>query len=154
MNTNKSVRLGTGFLLIITLLGMSSFRPSDNKEPELPGIQFFHGSLKEAKAKAKKEKKLIFIDCYTSWCGPCKSMAKKTFVNKEVGEYFNANFICVKMDMEKDEGPDVATRYSVEAYPTYLFLDYKGEVKHRDLGFIDAERFIQLGKTAAAKLQP
>ncbi len=148
---NKLTKIGSVIIILVAIVATSAFKPSEKKEPELPGIKFFHGSLKEAKAKAKKENKLIFIDCYTTWCGPCKSMAKKTFVNKEVGEYYNKNFICLKMDMESGEGPTIASNYAVEAYPTYLFLDSKGEVKHRDLGYIDANRFIEVGKTALSK---
>ena len=47
--------------------------------------------------KAKKEKKLIFVDCYTSWCGPCKMLAKDVFTRDEVADYFNANFVCAKV---------------------------------------------------------
>ena len=148
---NKLIKIRGIMVLLIALVASSAFKSSVKKDPEIPGIKFFQGSLKEAKAKAKKENKLIFIDCYTTWCGPCKSMAKKTFVNKEVGEYYNKNFICLKMDMEKGEGIKIAGNYSIEAYPTYLFLDSKGEVKHRDLGFIDATRFIEVGKTALTK---
>jgi len=148
MNMNKLIKIGSLVILVLVIITSSSFKPTEKKEPALPGITFFHGTLKEAKAKAKKENKLIFMDCYTTWCGPCKSMAKKTFVNKEVGDYFNKNFICLKMDMEAGEGPTVASTYSVEAYPTYLFLDSKGEIKHRDLGFIDASHFIEVGKKA------
>lgn len=148
---NKMIKVRSLIMLVVALIATSSFKPSDKKEPEVPGIKFFHGSLKEAKAKAKKENKLIFIDCYTTWCGPCKSMAKKTFVNKEVGEYYNKNFICLKMDMEMGEGITIQTNYSIEAYPTYLFLNSKGDVKHRDLGYIDAARFIEVGKTALSK---
>lgn len=148
---NKLTKIGSLMILMVAIIVGSSFKPSEKKEPELPGIKFFHGTLKEAKAKAKKENKLIFIDCYTTWCGPCKSMAKKTFVNKEVGEYFNKNFICLKIDMEKGDGLTIGTSYSIEAYPTYLFIDSKGELKHRDLGYIDSERFIEVGKTALSK---
>lgn len=148
---NKMIKVGNLVVLMLAVIATSSFKPSEKKDPELPGIKFFHGSFKEAKAKAKKENKLIFIDCYTTWCGPCKNMAKKTFVNKEVGDFFNKNFICMKIDMEQGEGITIQTNYSVEAYPTYLFIDSKGDVKHRDLGFIDAARFIQVGKTALSK---
>ena len=70
------------------------------------GIEFAHGSTwKEILAKAEKEDKLIFVDAYAEWCGPCKKMAKDVFTQKEVGGYFNANFVNVKMDMEAGEGP-------------------------------------------------
>lgn len=38
--------------------------------------------------KAKKEKKLIFVDCYTSWCGPCKMLARDVFTKDEVADFF------------------------------------------------------------------
>ncbi|MDE5612365.1 MAG: thioredoxin domain-containing protein, partial [Odoribacter sp.] len=61
-------------------------------------------SLEEACKKAKAENKPVFLDCYTSWCGPCKMMANNVFTLKEAGDYFNQNFVCVKTDMEKGDG--------------------------------------------------
>ena len=65
------------------------------------GIEFFHGTWAEAKAKAKAEDKLIFVDAYAEWCGPCKRMSAQTFPDPKAGEFFNPNFICLKIDMEK-----------------------------------------------------
>ena len=56
---------------------------------------FRHISLDEAAKAAKAEGKLIFIDVYTSWCGPCKMMANQTFPQKLVGDYMNKTFVCV-----------------------------------------------------------
>ena len=69
---------------------------------------------------ATAEGKPIFIDCYTSWCGPCKAMAKDVFPQKQAGDYFNTKFVCWKVDMEKGEGPELAKKYDVAAYPTFL----------------------------------
>ena len=71
-------------------------------------------SLEEACKKAKTENKPIFLDCYTSWCGPCKMMANEVFTLKEAGDYFNKNFVCVKTDMEKGGGPAIGKQYGVE----------------------------------------
>ncbi|WP_303223941.1 thioredoxin family protein, partial [Butyricimonas faecihominis] len=80
-------------------------------------------SLVKALELAKSEKKLVFIDCYTSWCGPCKIMAKEVLPQKEVGDFLNERFVCVKYDMEEGEGPEIAKRYKVDAYPTFLLLN-------------------------------
>ena len=67
-------------------------------------INFREGGFAEALEAAKSENKLVFMDCYTSWCGPCKLMASKEFVQEKAGEYFNPRFVSVKIDMEKGEG--------------------------------------------------
>lgn len=112
------------------------------------GIEFFHGTWAEAKTKAAKEKKPIFIDAFTTWCGPCKMMARDIFTQQEVGEFYNKNFVCVKMDMEQPDGMLVADENNVRAYPTYLFFDQNGNATHRGVGYIEAEQFIQVGKDA------
>ncbi len=99
------------------------------------GIEFFHGTIEELKAEAKSKKKLIFLDAFTEWCGPCKMMSSGTFTDTEVGKFFNANFINYKLDMEKGEGPGIAVRYEIMAYPTLLFLNAKGELVHKVMGF-------------------
>ncbi len=105
--------------------------------------------LNVALAKAKAENKLVFIDAYAEWCGPCKMMARDIFPQKEVGDFFNANFINLKLDMEKGANVEIAKKYAVTAYPTYLFLDGDGEVVHRGLGSMPADKFIEVAKTAA-----
>lgn len=112
------------------------------------GIQFFHGKWAETIAEAEKEKKIIFLDCYTSWCGPCKKLAKEVFPQKEVGEYFNANFISVKIDMEKGEGKELKDKFGVEAFPTMLFINADGSVAHRVVGFRKADKLIEEAKIA------
>ncbi len=112
------------------------------------GIKFEEGNFAALKAKAKKENKLIFMDAYTTWCGPCKLMAKNTFTQDKVGQFYNANFINSKIDMEKGEGVDIAKQYEVRAYPSYLFINGDGELIHRALGYFEADDFIQAGKDA------
>jgi thioredoxin-related protein len=112
------------------------------------GIKFEDTSFQTVLAKAKKENKLVFIDAYASWCGPCKLMVKNVFPQKPVGDYYNAHFVNAKIDMEKGEGVDLAKKYNVKAFPTYLFVDGNGEVVHRTLGYVEENDFIQFAKDA------
>lgn len=114
------------------------------------GIKFEHGQLEDALAKAKVENKLIFVDVYTSWCGPCKLMTKNVFPKSEVGQFYNKHFVNYKLDAEDAsvKGPDFAKKYDVNAYPTYLFLDAKGKLLYTSGGAMSAEMFIKIGQKA------
>lgn len=115
------------------------------------GIDFHKGDWASALAAAKAQDKLIFMDCYTDWCGPCKMMSRDVFPKEQVGAFFNKNFINVKMNMEKGEGRKLAQQYGVRAYPTLLFIDGEGKVVHTDKGAKPVDRFLMLGKTALKK---
>lgn len=103
------------------------------------GIRFFEGSWEQALAEAKSTGKPIFMDCYTSWCVPCKMLATTVFTKKEVGDYFNSHFINVKMDMESKEGKTLNKQYEILGYPTLLFIDGGGNMFHRIVGTTPAE---------------
>jgi thiol-disulfide isomerase/thioredoxin len=115
------------------------------------GINFFHGTWTEAMAQAKAEQKLIFVDAYASWCGPCKRMAANVFPDPQVGDYFNANFVNLKIDMEKPENSEFAGKYPVSAYPTLLILDAEGKIVHKHVGGLAADGLIAFGQKAAGK---
>ncbi|WP_111307054.1 thioredoxin family protein [Confluentibacter sediminis] len=112
-------------------------------QTNMDGIAFSHGNWAEIKAKAKKENKLIFIDCYTSWCGPCKKLDREIFPLKSVGKVFNENFVSYKLDMEKGEGIDLAKKYHVGAYPTLLWVDHNGNLVHRVVGYMKENELIE-----------
>lgn len=113
------------FLSLLTLPAIAA---------EGDGVNFFEGTFRQAKEKAKKENKLIMLDAYTTWCGPCKVLKNKVFPNKELGDYINANFVSIGVDMEAGEGPALANMYPIEGYPTILFLDATGKVRKKILG--------------------
>lgn len=117
--------------------------PVTNDEGTSQGVYFPITSLKEGLELAKVTNKPIFIDCYTTWCGPCKIMKQYTFTDPVLGSFMNQNFICIAMDMEGDEGVVTAKRYGVQAYPTLLFLDKYGRVVNHQVGGIGAEDLLK-----------
>lgn len=112
------------------------------------GIVFFNGTFEEALAKAKSEEKVLFIDAFTKWCGPCKKMSKFVFTEENVGNYFNKNFINLKLDMEEQDGLKFGKKYPVSAYPTLIFMDGDGKVIKKVKGAQQPEGLITLGKKA------
>jgi thiol-disulfide isomerase/thioredoxin len=112
------------------------------------GIEFFDGSWKDAMAKAKSEDKLLFVDAFAKWCGPCKAMAKNVFTQQKVGDFFNSTFINLKLDMEEADGISFGHKYPVGAYPTLFFLDGDGKVVKTVRGGQQADGLINLGMEA------
>ena len=112
------------------------------------GIEFHHGTWKEALAEAQKQDKLVFVDAFAKWCGPCKKMAKNVFTLSEVGDFFNENFINLKLDMEESDGRTFGSQYPVSAYPTLFFLSPDGEIVTKSTGGKQADGLIDLGKKA------
>ena len=112
------------------------------------GIEFEHGSWAEVKKKASEKGKFIMVDCYTTWCGPCKWMAKNIFTNDTAGQFYNKDFVNYTLDMEKGEGMDFAKTYNVNVYPTFLFFDKNAELVHRVSGSKATDLFINDGKNA------
>ncbi len=115
------------------------------------GIQFFEGSFEEALVQAEKENKLVFVDAYTTWCGPCKYMSRDVFTDESVGSYFNSKFINLKLDQEEGEGLEFAKTYEVRFYPTLLFINAEGKLAHKAIGAKDVKQFMQLGTDANSK---
>lgn len=140
--------LALGFILFY---GYNYLTEVDFKTDSEEGIQFHKGTWNEAVSLAKKENKTIFLDVYATWCGPCKMLKKTTFSNKKVGEFYNANFINVSLDGENGEGPIIARKYGVRAYPTLLFIDQNGNVISGTAGFRLPNDLLELGKSIKVK---
>jgi thiol-disulfide isomerase/thioredoxin len=115
------------------------------------GIEFFHGTWEEGLAKAKAEDKIIMVDAFAKWCGPCKRMAANTFTNESVGEFFNHNFICMKIDMEEEMGLKFRDKYPVSAFPTLFFIDEDGEIVQKSVGALEPQAILALGQSVLDK---
>lgn len=126
------------FALLAVCLGMQAQTEEKGMAFEPEGTLF-----KDAVAKAKQTNKLVFLDCYTSWCGPCKMMSNTVFPQEKVGAYMNPRFVNIKIDMEKGEGVELAKRLQISAYPTFIIFNGDGNEIGRFLGGCDADAFIK-----------
>lgn len=135
------------FVFLVALLGLAIQMNAQTTE----GMKFCKEGTKfaEAVAQAKAEKKMVFLDCYTSWCGPCKMMARDIFPQKKVGDFMNPKFICIKIDMEKGEGPSLTQKFQVSAFPTFIIFNSDAQEIGRFLGGSDADGFIDRVKKAS-----
>ena len=116
------------------------------------GIQFVEADWAKAVAEAKKQKKMIFIDAYTSWCGPCRMLKQNTFTDKAAGDYFNKHFINIALDMEKGDGIAFAQKYQIAAYPTLLIMDADQKSVSTSEGYINPAQLIEFGKYVINKV--
>ncbi|MCD8185239.1 MAG: thioredoxin family protein [Rikenellaceae bacterium] len=112
------------------------------------GVQFQEKSMAELMKESQEAGKPIFVDMYTTWCGPCKYMANNVFTQPKAGEFFNAEFINAKFDAEKGEGIQLAQKYQVNVYPPFLILDASGKEIGRIVGGDELDGFIQKVKDA------
>jgi thioredoxin 1 len=149
--THKNTHMKFITLLVLALsFCVYSFTSAENNGvgngltvKSVTGIKFTKLTLAKAIKQAQASGKIIFIDVHTSWCGPCKEMAKTTFTDSEVGDVFNQRFINLKIDAEQDEdGPTISRTYSVAAYPTLLFINGEGKLVKKLVGKQSKEKLL------------
>jgi thiol-disulfide isomerase/thioredoxin len=105
------------------------------------GVKFDDIEWKAAKKKAKAENKLIFLDFYTTWCGPCKMMDAMVLSTDAVGKYFNAHFVNIKVDADRETS--LASQFSIRSYPSYVFADSNGDIVDMFTGGRSLEVFLK-----------
>jgi thiol-disulfide isomerase/thioredoxin len=134
MNPKKSL-----LLLAFALLFAAPLRAATEEKTAVP---FRSLAFDAACAAAKDEGKLVFIDFYTTWCGPCKELDKTTWRDAGVGKLVGEKAVALKLDAEK-EGKDQAKRYKIDAYPTLLLLKPDGMEVDRIVGFREPAKFTE-----------
>jgi thioredoxin-related protein len=144
------------YLFFLTLIPSFLFSQEQSK-----GVQWTKGlSFEQVIQKAKSDGKMIFVDCYTTWCKPCKMMDKNIYPSEKVGAFFREHFISVRIQMDKTRNDNEDIRkmyqdaayidktYSIDAYPTFLFLSPEGKALHRASGAFSEDKFIAIAKEA------
>lgn len=118
------------------------------------GVKFTEDTFANVQKAAVKADKPIFMDIYTTWCGPCKYLSSNIFPTQIVGDYMNAKFVNTKFDAEKGEGIELAKKYAVKGYPTMLILNSHGEELGRLVGSSRTpEEFVLRLKDEMAKIE-
>lgn len=133
------------FLMISFTFSIVNAKNSEN----LNETVFQSSTFAEALALAKSQNKPLLLDISASWCGYCKRMKKNVYTDPEVGMYLNSNFISLALDGEVGEGAELAKKYEVKAYPTFVFLNPDGSLLYKTAGYHSSKEFLILGKSVA-----
>ncbi|WP_316847615.1 thioredoxin family protein [Pedobacter psychrodurus] len=119
------------------------------------GTRFEHNlSWAQVKEKAKKENRYLFVDCFTTWCGPCRQMKDEVFPQQKVGDFLNQNFVNIAIQMDKTakdnaevkawyaDAASIVAKYKIKLYPTFLIFSPDGELVHQIVGSCEADVLI------------
>ncbi len=79
-------------------------------------VRFLDSSTDAVRKEAIAQDKLVFIDLYATWCGPCKAMERDVFSKKEVGDFMDEYFVAAKYDIDKPTGKALAGKQYLPRY--------------------------------------
>jgi thioredoxin 1 len=152
------IRKYSWMLLLPLFFSVSSFKPVvpvknliSAKATSADKIIFIENDWNSAVKKASAQKKYIFVDCYATWCGPCKMLKARTFTNQRVADFFNKNFINISIDMEKGQGPALAQQWKLQAYPTLIIFDENAKPVLGTMGFMNPNDLMAFAEQALNK---
>lgn len=131
----------TAILLLCLLIGSLTAPAADST-----GVHFYDGLWQQVLLEASRSQKPVFIDFYTTWCGPCKRLQQEAFPHPRVAAFYNQHFINYKVDAEKGEGVSLAKKYEIHVYPTLVFIEPSGKEIYRTAGYSDPEWLMEQGQ--------
>jgi thiol:disulfide interchange protein len=127
-------------LCVLPVLAEDKKDSKDSDKEPAKATAFQKLSYDKALEKAKADKKLVMIDFYADWCGPCKQLDAKTFSEEKVQKFLKTNTIAIKVNV--DDNAKLSGKYKITAIPCLVFLDGEGKEVGRLLGFREAEKFL------------
>jgi thioredoxin 1 len=142
-------RLPVFLTLLLILFGAAQATAQQEKPPV--AIQFTAQGYQQVLEEARATHKMIFVDAFATWCGPCKQLQKTTFKDARAAAYFNTHFINYTIDVEKGEGIELAKRWKIEGLPTLLMLDEHGNVVANHTGYVDGNGLMEFAQEASDK---
>ena len=142
------MKYGLPLVAVIGVISAFAFRPETPEKKNEKGISFIEQDWNKALDSAKTNNKLVFLDIYATWCGPCKMLKQHTFTDEAAGKFFNEHFINVSVDGEMGVGPVLAEKYSIVGYPSLIITDASGKVILETAGYVDPEYLINFAKEA------
>lgn len=137
-------------MILVSIIFAANDPANTNNDKGNQHINFVDRSWESILATAREENKSVFIDISASWCGYCKRMKSRVFNDPDVAEYYNSTFINVAVDGQKEKGRELADKYNVKGYPTFVFLNPDGSLALIKSGYHNKEKFIKLGKNASS----
>ncbi len=101
--------------------------------------------LSKAQAKAKEEKKLVFVEFTGSdWCPPCKKLKAEILSSADFAKYAQENLVLVELDFPrakeqsqdlKDANKALSQKFGIRGFPTVIVFDGEGKELNRQVGF-------------------
>lgn len=158
----KKIILRTCMVLLPMVFGLimvnTKEKPTTSTTERTIGIKWHKNvdgyTFNYIKQLSREQNKPVFLDFYTKWCGPCRGMDKNVFSTREIGSFYNKNFINYKIDAEVGEGVEIKKQYGVRAYPTYIFVDSTGKIIREEIntnGRGSVKGMLELGEVILGK---
>jgi thiol-disulfide isomerase/thioredoxin len=118
-------------MALVFLLGISFVTTAQVEFIEVVTEEDMEG----AERKGQEEGKMLFVDVYATWCGPCKMMDRDVYSDQEVGRFMNGHFINVRMDGETPFGRKYSAANGLQGFPSMFVFSSTGERVGQIVGF-------------------